>query len=417
MKIFWSWQSDTPGSTGRFLVRDALTEAVDQLKQSSDIDDAVRERLHVDHDIKDIPGSPDLVRTIFAKIDAAEIVVADVTLVGEVSNAAALDKKLINSNVAIELGYALHARTDRNVLLVFNAHYGHHEQLPFDLRHKGGAIVFDLRPDAERREIDEQRGKLRGLFVRALRTFVEQGAGRKAVRFSETPCTFNRAAYFDQLEPIAHSDRDWAYPKQGLCYFRLIPGSDLAAPLELALLKEVIQDAPLLRDGEYQMVYSGLNRYGAIKCTFNEHWLTASTQLFQNGELWCVSASLVKTERDNIPDWVKLPFVIALVLEQIYYDTVRKAVEFGQRNLGLRPPYEVELGLVDVDRAYLAMQGGQKGPIRKSEVFEKRLVGEGGTEALNSVMLSFFSRVFDSVGERRQANLFGFPPDRPSAAR
>jgi hypothetical protein len=68
MKIFWSWQSDTPGSTGRFLVRDALKEAVDQLKQVPDIDDAVRERLHVDHDIKDTPGSPDLVRTIFAKM-------------------------------------------------------------------------------------------------------------------------------------------------------------------------------------------------------------------------------------------------------------------------------------------------------------------------------------------------------------
>src|SRR5229473_6594420 len=106
MKVFWSWQSDTPGNTGRFLVRDALKDAVHQLKQASDIDEAVRERLHVDHDIKDTTGSPDLVRTIFEKIDAAEIVVADVTLVGAVLGAAAPDKKLINSNVAIELGYA-----------------------------------------------------------------------------------------------------------------------------------------------------------------------------------------------------------------------------------------------------------------------------------------------------------------------
>jgi len=29
MKIFWSWQADTDGKTGRHFVRDALTEAVE----------------------------------------------------------------------------------------------------------------------------------------------------------------------------------------------------------------------------------------------------------------------------------------------------------------------------------------------------------------------------------------------------
>ena len=67
----------------------------------------------------------------------------------------AAGKKLINSNVAIELGYALRALTDRNVLLVFNEHYGKHDDLPFDLRHKGGSIVFNLAPDADKRLIEE----------------------------------------------------------------------------------------------------------------------------------------------------------------------------------------------------------------------------------------------------------------------
>jgi len=38
MKIFWSWQSDTPETTGRYFVRDALIEAVAQLKIPEDID-------------------------------------------------------------------------------------------------------------------------------------------------------------------------------------------------------------------------------------------------------------------------------------------------------------------------------------------------------------------------------------------
>ena len=39
MKIFWSWQSDTDGKTGRFFVRDALEEAIKQLKQPPDVEE------------------------------------------------------------------------------------------------------------------------------------------------------------------------------------------------------------------------------------------------------------------------------------------------------------------------------------------------------------------------------------------
>ena len=129
MKIFWSWQSDTPGKIGRFLVRDALNDAIEKLRADNDIEDAPRD-VHLDHDVKDVPGSPDLVRTILAKIEKSEVVVADVTIVGKTEEG----EGLINSNVAIELGYAFHACTDERAVLVFNKHYGKHEELPFDLR-------------------------------------------------------------------------------------------------------------------------------------------------------------------------------------------------------------------------------------------------------------------------------------------
>jgi hypothetical protein len=174
VKIFWSWQHDTPGKIGRFLIRDALQEAIDQLKQAPDIEEPTRESLHLDHDIQNVTGSPDLTRTIFSKIDVSAVVIADVTLIGHVVATDDVNKKLINSNVAIELGYALHARTDHNVLLVFNQHYGKHEDLPFDLRHKGGAVVFNLRPDAGRQEIEEEKKKLKIQFVGKLKPFVTQ---------------------------------------------------------------------------------------------------------------------------------------------------------------------------------------------------------------------------------------------------
>ncbi|MFY9680358.1 MAG: hypothetical protein WA416_00315 [Candidatus Sulfotelmatobacter sp.] len=138
MKIFWSWQSDTPEQIGKYLVRDALKAAVSELRQTEDIEEALREDLHLDQDTQGTTGSPDLVSTIFGKIEKSEVVVADVTIVGETDEG----KKLINSNVAIELGYALSECTDaRVVVLVFNRNYGTHNDLPFDLRHKGGAVV------------------------------------------------------------------------------------------------------------------------------------------------------------------------------------------------------------------------------------------------------------------------------------
>jgi hypothetical protein len=169
MKIFWSWQSDTPGDIGRHLVRDALKDAIARLKQADGIDDAVREALHLDQDIQGETGSPDLVRTILKKIPQAEIVVADVTLVGKTDDG----DRLINSNVAIELGYAFHACTDERTVLVFNKHYGTHEELPFDLRHKGGAVDFNLKPEASKGEIAAVRRMLTDAFVRKLRPFVE----------------------------------------------------------------------------------------------------------------------------------------------------------------------------------------------------------------------------------------------------
>ena len=58
MKIFWSWQSDTPGKTGRFLIRDALRAAIDQLKQTRDIEEPTRESLHLDQDIQGVQLAP-----------------------------------------------------------------------------------------------------------------------------------------------------------------------------------------------------------------------------------------------------------------------------------------------------------------------------------------------------------------------
>ncbi len=142
MKVFWSWQSDTPGEEGRFFVRDALADAIKKLKQTEDIDEPLeretREALHLDHDRKGISGTPPIADVIFEKIRLTNVFIADVTAVGSLvrlkpSSHESPEKKLINPNVAIEYGYAVAKVGDEMILLVHNTHYGDLSDLPFDL--------------------------------------------------------------------------------------------------------------------------------------------------------------------------------------------------------------------------------------------------------------------------------------------
>ncbi len=72
----------------------------------------MKDALHLDHDRKGVPGSPDLMQEIFAKIDDAAVVVADVTPVSTIPARGdeQKEKRNMNPNVAIELGYALKTR-------------------------------------------------------------------------------------------------------------------------------------------------------------------------------------------------------------------------------------------------------------------------------------------------------------------
>lgn len=52
MKVFWSWQSDTPGKIGRHFVREALSKAIAELKIEIELDEPAgrdsRIDLHLD---------------------------------------------------------------------------------------------------------------------------------------------------------------------------------------------------------------------------------------------------------------------------------------------------------------------------------------------------------------------------------
>ncbi len=438
MKIFWSWQSDTPGKIGRFLVRDALRDAIEELKEPPDFEEPTsretREALHLDQDIQGVTGSPDLARTILEKIDRSDVVVADVTLVGRVvdaSGTAVGPKQLINSNVAIELGYALRAVGDRKILLVFNERYGKHEDLPFDLRHKGGAIVFDLAPDeADSKHIQEQRKRLKERFVLALKPMLQASISPAA--FPETPSTFNKAAYFGKGRVLARAGtigRDqvtYAYQTESFCYLRLIPVRPLSAPLPLSMLKEAAQQSRLLSRNFSTAVDH--NEFGAIAWEPESHstdgpgGLLASTQLFQNGEIWALSVGMiVRAPQPGYPQGLTYPFLPSLMFEQVYYDTLRFFATFAVKVLGLAPPWNVELGLTGIEELHVAVDINPYerywGPIRTSQVIQRRTLNDANPTVLEGLLLDFFSLVYDAAGHARPTGFFGFPPNRPGESR
>ena len=161
-KVFYSWQSDRPNATNRSFILKALQAACAELSEDSTID----ERPEVDHDTQNVPGSPDIVQTIFGKIDTAHVFVADVSLVTD----AGKTRPCPNPNVLIELGYAIKTLGESGIILVMNTAFGGPELLPFDLKTKR-VTSYNASPDDTERA--PERKKLQGAFQAGLKIIFE----------------------------------------------------------------------------------------------------------------------------------------------------------------------------------------------------------------------------------------------------
>lgn len=152
--VFWSWQSDQPARETRTVIKTALMGALAAL--GAGFHEA--ERPEIDHDTKDVPGSPDIVAAILAKIEAAAVFVADVTPIA-ISESG---KHVANPNVLIELGYAKRALSLSRVIQVWNTALTNPgpEDLPFDMRQKRAPIAFHLPIGTPTEELRKVRAAL-----------------------------------------------------------------------------------------------------------------------------------------------------------------------------------------------------------------------------------------------------------------
>ncbi len=431
MKVFLAWQTDAPARIGRHFLRDAIREALEQLKIQASIVEA--ERLtHHQLAAEDGDFNRQELRSLLKEIDESVAMVADVTPLGQVrpleGGAAVQVRKLIDSDVAFEAGYALHALGERKLIPVFNAHFGWHDDLPPDFRAHGDAIPFTLVPNASRPEIESERRKLVARLVSVLRRSISSAAsGTSTIQSVGGPAIaeIQRGTYFRQGEVLARSGRpgpseiSYSYTSGGCCFLRLIPLPPLATPLPLARLNKVIERAPLLsRQPEGALHVS--NEHGAI--TFEPSWppsrgpgnLASSTQLFINGELWSVSQGLISTERGDRPEWIRVPFLSALVTERLYYSHLRALTQFALTHLSLSAPWEVECGIAGTRGLHLWVAGQETlGPIVQPEVIVRRTLKTASAAEMDDLLLEFFNVLYIAAGSERAAGLHGFPPEAP----
>src|ERR1700677_4556331 len=365
MKVFWSWQFDTPGETGRHFVRDVLSDAIAVLKEPADIEEPSEreEALRQDHDRKGVEASPGLALAICKKIDRAAVFITDVTLVGERPTSAdsatgARPKKFINSNVALEYGYALRALTDARILMIQNVHYGDRDELPFGLEHEAGPIRFRLPPDATKAAIDAEHVRLRAVLVDALRPHIGAAVSAEAaVPFEEFPSTTNIAFYWDPAEALASRESgvlrafgrrdeedaiEYRFNETPAFYLRLIPTVPLPEPLEAPTMHDIVGRGRV--DVLTRTAFGSVparNRFGAIAYEpFGASTTpTAFTQLFRNGEIWGVTRELVGRTHNE-------PSVPMTNVRDIYGRVLESFISVAAEEVGLAPPFHIEMGAV-----------------------------------------------------------------------
>jgi hypothetical protein len=415
MKIFWSWQSDTPGKTGRHLIRESLRAAIDALKKSDSVEEPIEREskngLHLDHDRAGVSGSPDLARLIFEKIEASTVFVADVTPVsvvqsGESDGGSAVRKRNMNPNVAIELGYALKAVSDRNVLMVLNTHYGDRSYLPFDLAHKAGPIQFELAPDANKEARDAVFAQLTGDFVTALRPFVQGQTGHRSTsKFPKTPTTISDAVYFQVGDVLAEfgddSDRT-SYVASNGCgfYLRVTPQSPLVRPFTRSELYSKIRRAALRPLWPNHSGLFACNAFGAAvvePLSPNGGAVKALSQVFTNGEIWGVAPWLLMD--GNLGKYVPGP-----AFETTFRGRLSDYTKLLAKDFGIPLPYTIEAGAVGL-KDYWIFAGQNPddrfGPIYDDAFKFEMVLNDLTSDALDKVANGIFEALYRASGYQR----------------
>lgn len=413
MRIFYSWQSDTPPKIGRYLIKDALKFAIKEITADLELEEADRPEL--DHDTKGILGAPDISQAILEKIDLADIVVTDVTLVGKTP----AGKKLINSNVAIELGYALKSKGYEALLVIVNTEYGEDKELPFDLRNRRLSVLYSLSPDANKAEQKKALKRIVGQLKPILTAYLRAKSAietESTTEFATAETTITPAHYFHESEMLVSENRElgWAglrCPTNSLIYVRVHPKFAVDGLTE----RETYQ---LSQDTAFQPLRIGdgrsrdRNLHGTIIHASNKEkgLIWSATQLFRSKEIWGFDASLLRNSRDREEFKNVIP---SKTLKEIIVSPVRRYLDAAERLLKYDPPIMVEVGASNVSGLSIGIDtrfDGPLGPILRKDICKKCELLDYQESTINKCLREVFEEFFDAANSEIPKEFSAFEP-------
>jgi len=184
--IFYSWQSDLPNACNRGFIQDCLDEAIKQIQT----DEELKLDPSLDRDVKGAAGSADIAATLFAKIRAADVFVADVSTINATPPGNA--RLTPNPNVLVELGYAAAFLGWEKVVCVLNTAFGAIADLPFDIRQRR-VVDYELAPGEDKKA---QRKALVGMLRNTLRDVLTlPDSSKQAQSFLSIDCPLTEDEY------------------------------------------------------------------------------------------------------------------------------------------------------------------------------------------------------------------------------
>ncbi|MDE0211506.1 MAG: hypothetical protein OXJ64_16695 [Boseongicola sp.] len=411
-RIFYAWQSDLPRGIGKDLIQQALVDTSELLNADVEIQAAVR-GIEVDHDTRNVPGSPAIAETIFGKIKQSDAFIADLTLV----QSGGADRKAPNPNVLIEYGYALHALDDRRIIGVFNEAFGDPNDLPFDIRHRRWPIRY--RADAEQRSdrarLREIRRALASKMAHAIRSVIaELGT---AASPEERPAIEPGRRSTDQFPWtggfvrhtggfVGHNgDRRMAFPEGPSLYMRLQPR--IGAPhMDQARTLQVVSDG-LQTLGYYYFngMSSGRGRHGTVvfkASPDDSSRALAASMLARNGGLHGVNCYHLGLHG---PEVEAEPYILTTLIEEILTDGLENFLTVAEDGLGLEPPLDLSVGWEGIENFHLAVDHAYfhhtwVGPILLERIDEHLVVDSYSRDPFD-LLHPFFERIYDEAGSSR----------------
>ncbi len=408
LTIFYSWQSDSPNSTNRRFIEEALEDAIKQVGEDFDVQEALRdESMKLDKDTKDVPGMPPIVETIFEKISNCAIFVPDLTFIGESESG----RMLPNPNVLIEYGWALKSLSTARIMAVMNKHFGEPtpENLAFDMRHLRMPIVYDLAEGAEREERAKVKKDLSKILASAISSIVKsipltKTEPVKEIGFLEKPSTF-----LPLTEPVGFlaNETPLFVPNVATMFLRIVPMKNFVIKSSKDAY-EMLKNIRLLPMGRGYFSYSTYidrNKYGAYICTYREKQVINFTQLFLTGQLWGMDTDTI--ERESVIEYSKVdfPYIPSGAFEDVFNKTLTSYMSFAKDILNLPLPLKFIAGATDIEGYKMA--GPDPYNRFQGRAFSKHIMFEGEitdySQTTTEILRPFFNHVWEEFGLTRPA--------------